>query len=80
MMFQQLICQLFSNQSQLTSLHLDIAFIHEYIYERLGPSNPFSHRYPCQTLRNLYIRLNQTYFFEYLIQCVPSHSKAMCLF
>lgn len=79
-MFQQLIYQLFSNQSQLISLHLDASSIHSYLYENLEPSNRlFSNHSPCQTLRNLYIRLDDSYFLENLIEYVPSLQK-LCVY
>ncbi len=78
-MFQQFICQLFSVESQLSSLHLDITFIDHYLYEYLQSSNkPFSYQ-SCQTLRNLHIRLTYIYFLEYLIEYVPSLEK-LCVY
>lgn len=75
-MFQQLLCQLFSDQCQLISLQLDIRNssydTHQCLksYSHL-PSNTISQSY-CVTLRRVDIHLDYRCFLEHLIEHVPN--------
>lgn len=81
-MIKQLLCQLiFSGQSQLKSLRLDISeqFMNSDIHRCLSSnaylsSNliPYQPQSCCMTLRRLFIRLHFTYFLENLIEYVPN--------
>ncbi|CAF1467160.1 unnamed protein product [Rotaria sordida] len=80
-MIEQLLCQLFSSQCELTSRRLDIndnfegGSIHRYLLSNSNFSSnflPYQFRSYCMTLHHLYIRLNQTYFFHNLIEHVPN--------
>jgi hypothetical protein len=78
-MLEESIRKLFSNQSRLISLQLDITCYDSYVdlHECLKPcithsSFPiFKHRACCLTLRRLYIYIKYTCFLEYLIEYVP---------
>ncbi len=78
-MFQQLLCQMFSNQCQLTYLRLDIrksSFdIHQCLksnsHHRLNTVADGFQSY-CLTLRRLQIHLDYTCFLEDLIEHVPN--------
>jgi hypothetical protein len=76
-MIEQLLCQLFSGQCQLASLRLDISNVlrSDSIHRCLDlSSNSIQHELQsyCITLRCLYIRLNQTWFLENLIEHLPN--------
>ncbi|CAF0967810.1 unnamed protein product, partial [Rotaria sordida] len=80
-MIKQLLCQLFSAQCKLKSLRLDISNeFRDGVIHHCLPSNSYhsSNFIQCQlqscctTLRRLHIRLNQTCFFENLIEYVPN--------
>ena len=76
-MIEQLLCQLFSSQCQLTSLRLDISddFRGGSIHGcSLSNSNflPYQLRSCCMTLHHLHIRLISTCFFHNLIEHVPN--------
>ncbi|CAF2852561.1 unnamed protein product [Rotaria sp. Silwood2] len=81
-MFQELLRQLFSDQCQLTYLHLDITNTFYNIYQCLDSnshlkSNIISTEYQsyCLTLRHLEIQLGYTYILEYIIEHVPNLEK-----
>jgi len=78
-MLKQFLCQIFSNQCQLTSLQLDIAKLSYEIHQTLNSysyvstnkiSNDF--QFYCITLRRLYIHLSHVCFLEHLIEYVPN--------
>ncbi|CAF4452183.1 unnamed protein product [Rotaria sp. Silwood2] len=80
-MIKQLLCQVFSAQCQLTYLRLDISNdrtdsnIHECLTSNSNLSSnliQYQLHSCCMTLRRLHIRLNQTCFFENLIEHVPN--------
>ncbi|CAF5011986.1 unnamed protein product, partial [Rotaria sp. Silwood1] len=80
-MIKQLLCQIFSAQCQLTYLRLDISNdrtdsnIHECLTSNSNLSSnliQYQLHSCCMTLRRLHIRLNQTCFFENLIEHVPN--------
>lgn len=79
-MFRQILCQIFSNQCQLTSLSLDIrkAFysIHQCLeshsYASLSATSNGIQSYCCTSLRSLKIYLDYTCFLEDLIDRVPN--------
>src|SRR5690242_4232166 len=78
-MLEELICKLFSNQSRLTSLQLDITCydsyvdLHDCLRSRITLSSfsIYKRRPSCLTLRRLYIHIKYTCFLEYLIEYVP---------
>ncbi|CAF3793008.1 unnamed protein product [Rotaria sp. Silwood1] len=78
-MFKQILCQIFSNQCQLTSLQLDIANLSYEIHQSLNSpdylsSNKISNESQsyCITLRRLFIHLEYACFLEHLIEYVPN--------
>ena len=80
-MFKELIRQLFSGGSRLTSLRLDIVCNNSYVdlQQCLKPCNKLSscsifdkYQSYCMTLRRLHIHLQYTCFFEHLIEYVPA--------
>ncbi|CAF4889946.1 unnamed protein product, partial [Rotaria sp. Silwood1] len=78
-MFKQILCQIFSNQCQLTSLQLDITKLSYEIHQSLNSHsyvsiNKISNEFPsyCITLRHLYIHLNHICFLEHLIEYVSN--------
>ncbi|CAF3564796.1 unnamed protein product [Rotaria sp. Silwood1] len=78
-MLEELIRKLFSNQSRLISLQLDIACDDSYanLHRCLEPHitlaffSIFTRRPSCLTLRRLYIHIKYTCFLERLIEYVP---------
>lgn len=78
-MLEELIRKLFSNQSRLISLQLDIACddfagsLHRCLepHITLASFSMFTRRPSCLTLRRLYIHIKYTYFLEHLIEYVP---------
>ncbi|CAF4408349.1 unnamed protein product, partial [Rotaria sp. Silwood2] len=78
-MLEELILKLFSNQSRLISLQLDIACDDSYanLHRCLEPHitlasfSIFTRRPSCLTLRRLYIHIKYTCFLERLIEYVP---------
>lgn len=78
-MLEELIRKLFSNQSRLISLQLDIAYDDSYgsLHRCLEPHitlasfSIFTRRPSCLTLRCLYIHIEYTCFLERLIEYVP---------
>ncbi|CAF3966103.1 unnamed protein product [Rotaria sp. Silwood1] len=78
-MYRQILCQIFSDRCQLTSLQLDINkfySIHQCLMTTQShlPLNTVLDGYKsyCVTLRDLYIRLDYTCFLEDLIEYVPN--------
>ncbi|CAF1270449.1 unnamed protein product [Rotaria sordida] len=78
-MFQQFLCQIFSNQCQLTYLELDINQAYYNIYQCLKlPShsrlntNTHEFQFYCITLRCLKIHLKYTCFLEDLVERTPN--------
>ncbi|CAF4004551.1 unnamed protein product [Rotaria sordida] len=78
-MLKQILCQIFSNQCQLTSLQLDIANLSYEIHQSLNSrsyvsTNKISNDFQTYsiTLRHLYIHLNHICFLEHLIEYVPN--------
>lgn len=77
-MFQELICQLFSNECQLISLRLDLSCCYENLnlHHCFKPFDDISTYSPyCLTLRYLYIHLDYAYFLEHLVEHVPFLGK-----
>lgn len=76
---EELISELFSNESRLISLELDISCydssfdLHDCLKSRItrSSSSIFQRRPSCLTLRRLYICIKYTCFLEYLIEYVP---------
>jgi len=78
-MCQQLLCQIFSDQCQLTSLKLNITEIidsvdqclksHPSLPSKIVPDRLQSY---CTTLRHLDIHLNNAYFLEDIIERIPN--------
>lgn len=78
-MFKQILCQIFSNQCQLTSLQLDMAKLSSDIHQSLNShscvsTNKISNDFQsyCITLRRLCIHLGHICFLEHLIESVPN--------
>lgn len=78
-MFEQFLCQIFSQQCQLTYLTLDISDLYGNINQCLKSSSDFrlninadGSQFYCLTLRHIKIRLNYTCFLEDLIERVPN--------
>jgi len=78
-MFQQLLCQIFSNQCQLTYLHIDMSKLTYCIHQCLKDPSYISSKIIsnefetyCTTLRYLHIHLKYTCFLEHLIDYVPN--------
>lgn len=78
-MIQQLLCQIFSDQCQLTSLQLDITDSFYNIHHCLNlqfqlPVNMISTKFKssCVTLRSLHVHLTYSSFLEDLIEYVPN--------
>jgi hypothetical protein len=78
-MFKQLLCQIFSDQCQLTSLELDITKSFYSIHQCLNlhshlQSNTISNEYQsgCLTLRRLCIHIDDKCFLEHLIEHTPN--------
>ncbi|CAF3572884.1 unnamed protein product [Rotaria sp. Silwood1] len=85
-MLEELIRKLFSNQSRLISLQLDIACDDSYanLHRCLEPHitlaffSIFTRRPSCLTLRRLYIHIKYTCFLERLIEYVPVLQQLSC--
>ncbi|CAF1070763.1 unnamed protein product [Rotaria sordida] len=78
-MLKQILCQIFSNQCQLTFLQLDIANLSYEIHQSLNSrsyvsTNKISNDFQTYsiTLRHLHIHLNHICFLEHLIEYVPN--------
>jgi hypothetical protein len=69
-MYQQLLCQIFSEQCQLTFLQLDISKSSYDIHRCLTVSDGFQSY--CITLHHLQIHLGYACFLEDLIEHVPN--------
>jgi hypothetical protein len=84
---KKLIRRLFSSESRLTSLRLDISYVessinlHRYLTTRHNLSSSVTKQYqPSYILRYLYIRLENTIVFEHIIEHVPNlESLSICL-
>jgi hypothetical protein len=72
-MFKEFLCQIFSDQCQLTSLQLDITKSFYSIHQCLN-SNTISNEYQscCLTLRCLCIHIDHKCFLEHLIEHIPN--------
>jgi hypothetical protein len=76
-MFKELIRQIFSSESRLISLRLDLACKDSYVdlHQCLKPSScsifDKYQPYCYSTLRRLYVHLEYTCFLEHLIEYVP---------
>jgi len=79
-MFKNLIRQLFSSESRLTSLRLDIFYVAFFVNldqcltteYNLSSSVTKQYQFSYHTLRCLYIRLKNTIVFEHIIEHVPN--------
>ncbi|CAF1298954.1 unnamed protein product, partial [Adineta steineri] len=78
-MFQQLLCQIFSEQCQLTSLKLDIKEIIDRVNQCLKSHSSLRSKTVsdglqsyCTTLRQLDIHLNDADFLEDIIERIPN--------
>jgi hypothetical protein len=77
---KKLIRRLFSSESRLTSLRLDISDVASFVnldqclttQHNLSSSVTEQYQFSCHTLRCLYIRLKNTIVFEHIIEHVPN--------
>ena len=85
-MFKELIRQIFSGESKLISLRLDLVCKDSYVdlHQCLKPSSCsiFDKYQPCyySTLRRLHVHLEYTCFLEYLIEYVPVLEQLLVYF
>ncbi|CAF1145748.1 unnamed protein product [Rotaria sordida] len=80
-MIKQLICQLFSSQCHLTSLRIDLNYyLFDVDIDECSTSNSYvssnsvdyQRQSFCLTLRRLYIRIENSWFLENLIEHIPN--------